>query len=93
MPQWQVQAAWAACIDSKNKFWELPIGSSQFLYNEKPSPVGEGGRRSLTDEEFFCICNTSSTADALPSMFALQTRQSLATCSPAGEGFGAFENS
>ena len=38
-----------------------------FLHMKKPSPVGEGGSRRLTDEEsFLFIVNTSSTAYAVP---------------------------
>ena len=38
-----------------------------FCVLKKPSPVGEGGSRRLTDEEsFLFIVNTSSTAIAVP---------------------------
>ena len=38
-----------------------------FLRIKKPSPVGEGGSRRLTDEEsFLFVVNTSSTAHAVP---------------------------
>ena len=41
--------------------------SSLLLSIKKPSPVGEGGSRRLTDEEsFFFIVNTSSTAYTVP---------------------------
>ncbi len=45
----------------------LARGFSLFWHIKKPSPVGEGGSRRLTDEEsvsFFS--NTSSTANAVP---------------------------
>ena len=34
--------------------------------NKKPSPVGEGGSRRLTDEVFLYQNNSSSTANAVP---------------------------
>ena len=38
-----------------------------FSISKKPSPVGEGGRRRLTDEESVSfVSNTSSTANTVP---------------------------
>ena len=55
---------WWCCFYEAN-LRKAPSGRE--LGNKKPSPVGEGGSRRLTDEEsFLFIVNTSSTAYAVP---------------------------